>query len=480
MSRSTILLEFNELTPMLMDRFIAQGHLPAFKKLRDQSLVCISDADEKAPELEPWIQWVTVHTGLPYSDHRVFDLGDGVELKAKRTWDYVADAGMTSWVCGSMNAAINTDRSENLYILPDPWSQGLKPNPEAKFSAFYHLVRSYVQEYTRDKPPLTRNDFLRFGQFMLTHGLSPATVQATVRQLLGERVGATSRWRRAAILDRLQWDVFRHFYRALRPAYSTFFLNSTAHYQHYYWRNMDPESFSLKDAEARQAEYSDAILFGYKKMDGIVAECLELAGPDTTIVLATALSQQPLAKYDGVGGKQIFKINDVDQLMKFAGIQGRYEYAPVMAEQFHMFFETEGEAEAALARLEALRTSDGQDVMAVRRDGAKIFGGCQVNTPPGEDTVVRSAHSNATPRFNALFYPVDGLKSGMHHPDGILWIRTPEGSHRTIERKIPIQEIGATLLELTGISTRAVGFPHAPMPEVTAILRGRTELRAVA
>ena len=32
-----LMLEFNELSPVLMDRFIAEGHLPAFRRLRDRS-----------------------------------------------------------------------------------------------------------------------------------------------------------------------------------------------------------------------------------------------------------------------------------------------------------------------------------------------------------------------------------------------------------------------------------------------------------
>ena len=38
MSSSVIVLEFNELVPDLLDRFMASGHLPNFKRLRDQSV----------------------------------------------------------------------------------------------------------------------------------------------------------------------------------------------------------------------------------------------------------------------------------------------------------------------------------------------------------------------------------------------------------------------------------------------------------
>ena len=99
--------------------------------------------------------------------------------------------------------------------------------------------------------------------------------------------------------------MFRAQYKKLRPRFATLFLNSTAHLQHYYWRNMEPEAFTIQPTAQEQADFADAVPFGYRKMDEIVGECLALAGPETTIVLSTALSQKPLLRYEASGGKQI-------------------------------------------------------------------------------------------------------------------------------------------------------------------------------
>ena len=72
-----VTLEFNELSPLLMDQFIRKGELPNFERLRGQSQQYVTVADEIAPNLEPWIQWLTVQTGLSYDEHGIFDLGDG-------------------------------------------------------------------------------------------------------------------------------------------------------------------------------------------------------------------------------------------------------------------------------------------------------------------------------------------------------------------------------------------------------------------
>lgn len=74
---NVIILEFNELVPELLDRFMNEGRLPNFKRLHDESIVAITDAEEEPPYLEPWIQWVSAHTGLSYAEHRCFNLNEG-------------------------------------------------------------------------------------------------------------------------------------------------------------------------------------------------------------------------------------------------------------------------------------------------------------------------------------------------------------------------------------------------------------------
>ena len=469
-----IVLELNELTPTLMDRFIDGGLLPGFKRLRESALCCVTDAAESGATLEPWIQWTTVHTGLPYAQHKVFDLADGPKLKARRIWDVLSDAGRTVWICGSMNAAVQSQALRGR-IVPDPWAVDLEASPKAYFRPYVHLVRSYVQDYASGKASVTKGDFLRFGRFMAANGLSVHTVATAIRQLVRERLG-TPKWRRAAILDRLQWDMFRANYRELEPAFSTFFLNSTAHYQHYYWRDMEPERFAIKPREDHRTEYADAILAGYRDMDRIVQECLNLAGDETTVVLCSALGQQPLLVYEELGGKQVFKAVDPAALVSLAGVTQPYRYAPVMAEEFQLRFESVDAASGAQALLEALATNDGHKLMRVRREGGQLYCGCALIALPPTGVAIRGA-SGASQPFDACFYPLETIKSGGHHPDGLLWIKTPGVSPQVIDRKVSLEEIGPTLAYLCGLPPEGV-FPRPAMTEVSG--HGAPPLRAAA
>lgn len=223
--RPIIMLEFNELSPTLMDQFIAAGKLPNFGALKEQSQVYITEAEEIAPNLEPWIQWVTVQTGLSFKEHGIFDLGDGHKVPFPRVFDLLNDAGYKQWICASMNAGLS--KPLNGHFLPDPWSIGVEPFPKEEFHDFFDYIRRNVQEHSRDKMPVSKADHLRFLKFMLGNGLSLKTIQATLKQLLSEN-GGKFRWKRATILDRLQWDVFSHYWKSKRPDFATYFINSTA------------------------------------------------------------------------------------------------------------------------------------------------------------------------------------------------------------------------------------------------------------
>jgi len=81
---------------------------------------------------------------------------------------------------------------------------------------------------------------------------------------------------------------------------------------------MEPHHFSSKTVQ--MSKYAtNAILTGYRAMNEIVRECMRMA-PNATIVMMTALSQQPLLRYEDVGGRCTFKPIDPQDFIQFAGI----------------------------------------------------------------------------------------------------------------------------------------------------------------
>ncbi len=444
-SPSVLLLEFNELAPGLMERFIAGGHLPNFERLRSQSTVMITDPEADQSGLEPWIQWVTVHTGVAGAEHGIEKLGEADQLEYPTIGETVAAQGGQVWLCGSMNLPRRAAGGGT--YLPDPWNPDATPNP-ASMRAFSDFVRANVQEHSNATARQTPGALARFGWFLARHGLSMSTVRASVAQLVAERRGTRGRWARASVLDRFQWDVFRWYWRRQQPAFATFFSNSTAHFQHVFWRNLEPELFANKPGADEQRRLGDAVLHGYREMDRIVGEASVLAEEaGATLMFCTGLSQQPYVQAEAHGGKYIYRPHRFEDVVDVLGIQGVRQIAPVMAEQFHLYFHDEVGAQAAG---EVLRSAmvDGEPAFTVRNAGVDVFTGCAVHGLVPVDATLRTGDDEIGV-FSDLFYRSESPKSGFHHPDGMWWIRT--GEHEQIDRPIPLRSIAPTILELLDI-----------------------------
>jgi len=461
MQPSVILIEMNELSPRLMSRFMSEGRLPNFQKLYSEAQVYVTDAQEEPPYLEPWIQWVTVHSGLSYREHQIFHLADGHTLQQKCLWDTLSEQGQRVWVCGSMN--IRYDQPINGMVLPDPWATEVGPS-DPLLERYFKFVRRNVQEYTNERVPLSVADYARFLSFMVRHGLSMGTARAIAGQLLAERLGH-DRWRRAVLLDKLQFDVFAHFYRKLNPNFSTFFLNSTAHFQHLYWRNLEPDLFQMRPTAAEQETYEPAILFGYQEMDRLLARFDDLVDDNTTLVFCTALSQQPCLKYEADGGKLFYRPKDFGRLVALAGVDGIDEIIPVMSECFNIRFGSEDLAATAKERLSRLRI-EGAAALSLEQRGQMLYAACSVNKLLPKDVVLSMDDGEPSVPFYDYFYRVDGMKSGMHHPDGMLWIRRPDRKHEVHREKIPLTAVAPMILDMFSAAKPKLMPPKVETPEV--------------
>ena len=73
-----VLLELNEINFDVVNYYLESGaELAGFREILNQGLV-VTEAEAVYENLEPWIQWPSVHTGKIYDEHKVFRLGDFV------------------------------------------------------------------------------------------------------------------------------------------------------------------------------------------------------------------------------------------------------------------------------------------------------------------------------------------------------------------------------------------------------------------
>lgn len=240
-------------------------------------------------------------------------------------------------------------------------------------------------------------------------------------------------------------DIFRHYWRKYLPGYATFFLNSTAHYQHAYWRHMAPDSFQHRAPEAEETKYRDAILFGYQNMDRLLGEFFKLEAQGAQLVLMTALSQQPFLKYEDIGGQNFYRPRNIDALLSEISITSG-DIQPVMTHQYRLRMDDVDMRDTASAALSSL-TVDGKQVFDVAQEEDGLYFGCQLRTrlQPGTTMLI----GNREAAFFDHFYRIEDIKSGCHHPDGVLWVKG--GTHCQHAEKVSILDWFPTVLDHFGL-----------------------------
>jgi hypothetical protein len=451
LARKIILLEFNELCPALLDRWMAEGELPNFTRLRRASHAFITEADVADPAmLEPWIQWYSIHSGLAYDQHRVFHLTDGPRAGFIDIYQALIGAGRTVGSVASMNVA--PFAAPGSFYVGDPWTENGDASP-LELNIYNRFISGQVREYSNARATARRVEQIGFVRFMLGHGLSLRTIVTIVNQLAKEKVNDPRlSYRRVAILDRLQADVFRSLYGRTNPDFASFFLNSTAHLQHSYWRHLDPDAFLLKPKESEMPIFGDAIRFGYRAMDRLVGEFLKLADRHgATLIFMTALSQQPFTRYEEQGGQHFYRLYDVEGFLDGLEIT-RVSVDPTMTHQYMVRFSDIASCDSARTRLAALHVESGRAMFGFPdrvESGTQLYFGCQIATPTPKEAIVIDDVALRRYKFGDLVYKMDAIKSGRHHPDGALWVRT--GQYGAHDAKVSILDFFPTMIDVFGL-----------------------------
>lgn len=441
-----VVLEFNELTPSILFPMMENGHLPHFKELFESSRVFETDAGEDGYSLNPWVQWVTVHTGLTFKEHEVFLLGEGHTKKGQSLLTLarqVVNEGMVSWQCGSMNIPVVEHPSS--YAIPDPWAGNAPSSPE-KLKRFISFVQRNVQEHSNPSNTDSIMQGISFFHFMVRNGLSIRSFKKILLQLLNELAGTNQGWKRALLLDYLQFDLFASVFRRTKPSFSTLFSNSVAHMQHAYWRDFDPEKFGTVDVDYES--HPDAIPMAYKTNDEIIGRCLQLA-PEAYIFLCTGLSQQPAVEWDDKGGKGFYRPYDFKKFIKYVGVDTELHCEPVMAEEFWIQAKDPQTAVQVFDRLRAC-TVGNQQAFKASVKGDRVYTGCQIYTELPNDSILSNGLGEEL-EFFKLFYRSDEIKSGKHSPRGLCWIRQPDKRHSIERTPVPLTSVAPTIANCIGI-----------------------------
>ncbi|MGH0028193.1 MAG: hypothetical protein ACQGVC_00250 [Myxococcota bacterium] len=270
-------VQLNEFNAELA-RALAERHdLPHLRRVLALPASRLSTDDrEETGFLEPWAQWVSVHTGSASSVHGIKHLGDVDKLARPQVWERLSEAGVSSGAWGVMNAT-RGGAAHCRFFLPDPWTFS-EPGYPAELEELLALPRYAARNYLKLSKRRALRLALRLLRVVVASGIAPRLV-AELPRLLGAlaRFGA-KHFVFISFFDYASTLLFLRYKRRFDPQLSILFMNSVAHAQHHHWT-------------AGATGSTPQLEFAYRYADRCLGLVEDALAPDEALLVMNGLTQ---------------------------------------------------------------------------------------------------------------------------------------------------------------------------------------------
>jgi hypothetical protein len=352
------LLELNEINFDFVKRYAARGKLPNLARMIADHGIIETTSEQKYEELEPWIQWVTAHTGKSFAEHGVFRLGDIVHHEIDQIWEVLERHSISVGAISPMNAKNRT--TDAAFFVPDPWTS--TPVTGSKLLA---RISASVSQAVND------NAQARVGLSSLAWLLLGALRYARIRNYphylsLVWRVLRGKEWARAQILEQLLADITVVESCSKSPQFVSLFMNAGAHIQHHYMFNSSVYEGPQRNPAWLVAPKHDPIFEIYDQYDHIVGD-LRTALPGYRFLISTGLHQDPYPEL-----KYYWRLKDHEAFLAMIGVPFE-AVEPRMSRDFLIECRSDAEAVEAQRLLESAHDMDGLGLFDVDNRGKSLF-----------------------------------------------------------------------------------------------------------
>ncbi len=431
-----VLIELNEINFDVVEKYISKdpAQFPSLKKLLDGHKTTTS-SENHYEELEPWIQWPSVHAAKSFAQHGVFRLGDMVGAKVPQIFEIVEDAGYKVGAISAMNAE---NRLKNpAYFIPDPWTQ--TPSDGSFWSrSLTEAVSQAVNDNAKAK--ITLKSAVQIALALLRFA-KPKHYALYLNLIANSRKRP---WNKALVLDLLLHDVHSSLWGSTNPNFSTLFLNAGAHIQHHYFFNSVPLQGVLpfKNPDWYISQKEDPLSDVLKLYDAIIGEHLERS--DVELLVATGLAQKP---YDRL--KFYYRLNAHADFLNSLGIKFSNVY-PRMTRDFLIEFSNDDGARLAQSVLADLKI-EGDDLPLfgeIDNRGRSLF---VTLTYPNEILEATKYNFNSNSYFLKPLVSFVAIKNGMHQAEGFAFFSKNLASFAPKE-KMHVSNLGRTIADYFGVA----------------------------
>jgi len=405
MKTKTILLGLNELNFDYIKFYIDKGLLPNFKKIFKIQPPIETVSENEYKLLEPWVQWVTIHSGKTYKEHNIFRLGDIVNNpKIPQIFEELEAEGLSVGAVSPFNAENRLNNPS--FFIPDPWTI-TKPSGNWIVKSLYQAVHQSVNDNAKSK--------LNFKSiFSLGIGLLLYVPISRWLHYLKTALNLKKPGTKAVILDSLLADIHLALWKKNKPDFSNLFLNSGAHIQHHYLFNSKAYKGNIKNPDWYCPAGFDPLIKILTEYDKQICKLLRLK--NVKLLVATGLHQQPhehLTFY--------WRLKEHVKFAKKIGIKNFTEILPRMSRDFLVKFKNEKDALKTEKLLNEFHASkDNIKIFEVDNRGTSLFVELVYPNDINENDLVYSKESNFKIENFKTYVAFVAIKNGEHNGIGYL------------------------------------------------------------
>jgi len=351
--------------------------------------------------LEPWIQWLTIYSGLSAKEHNVFRLGDVDSKKINNIFNKIENLGLKVGAIMPMNLSNDLKNAE--FFIPDPWTIS---NTDGSYLS--NLISSTLSKIVNNNATnkIGLNDlinlflifiiFFRFKNFFYYIEL---LVKAFKKKYL-----------KAIFLDLLLNDIFHKLNKKKKTNFSNIFFNGMAHIQHHYFFNSKINKSQIKNPAWYVGTKEDPFEDMLKYYDLILSDYI---GGKIKYIIATGLTQK---LYDRK--KYYYRIKNYKIFLNQFSIKFK-KILPRMSRDFLIEFNSKEEAAKAEKILNKIRvTNDELLFNEIDNRGDTLF---LTLTYPNE-IFKETSITDGSIKINNFYYNVNlvAIKNGMHDQKGFI------------------------------------------------------------
>tara|TARA_Y200000002_G_scaffold44825_2_gene32466 strand:- start:922 stop:2211 length:1290 start_codon:yes stop_codon:yes gene_type:complete len=241
-----LVVELNEFDPVFLRKNAIKLKLQNILYFLNLNYTETFTLEEKEHHgLDPWVQWVSIHSGLPFSKHKIARLGQTKKQNNIQIWNKLGENYKLTWgVWGVMNAPCGNNKGR-CFFVPDPWSFDEIAYPSS-LNQFISLPKYMAKNYLSPELSKVFKYFLKTSIFMsrnICSGLTRKIFKYFLKAILVTGINIHSL---TTLLDYINCLYFIKYKNKYNPNFSIIFLNHIAHLQHHFWNKQDKLDNQMK------------------------------------------------------------------------------------------------------------------------------------------------------------------------------------------------------------------------------------------